>query len=1164
VRFDSLDLIRFGHFCGQKIEFPARQPDYYVVYGDNEAGKTTLLRGISDLLFGVPVNTPDVHSCKGHELRIGATISQGKDRFSFRRRKGTAGTLLNLNDGQIADDALSRFLRELDRQRFEQLFGLDHQRLREGGEELLRGEGDVGSALFQAAGLLELRHLLEKLDDEAKEVFTPKGHKKTISRIIEEYKNAKAEIHRLAISGTTVKQKQAELEAARGDLARFKAESQALQRELERLHRIKSNKPDLARLQDLRTALAGLESVPMLPTDARRQRDEAIATLTDANGQINTISGDIAQRENHIQELPANNLFAAYAREIEELNAGTKGYTQSVDHRVKRLRQRNDAMEIAQNAWEEIWPQPVSEAENLRNAYSCKEEIRNLVAEHKGLTAELMNAEEELANVTQEQQRLQEELAEQPDLPDPAVLIATIEQAKSLGDTDRVAAKLRSDIERLTKNARREMRKLGPWKGSVEELEELKTPLPATIEQYAREWEKLAEKRKDLSIRQTNLLETIREKERELASLASQISGAGESELVAARGRRDQAWQLVRAYAVAKTISAEEAARRSGSSGPLAETFADYVHKADEIADVRFANARDVVIHDRLIKEIASARADQRSVEKEMLEDAERQLQDRWNGEWSELGATPLSPAEMKDWMQMRQSVLAQLEQSREKEDELQSLQKLVESAAAQIRAEWVELDGDVVCGNESLPVLLRMAEEFAKRRQSDRRTRDDLQQKLKSLSVERRRTKLEKCNERLSKWLQKWAPHLSALSLPPSSAPGQVARALAVLDEVFLQLSEAKNLEHRVKTIGDDIESFEKRVAAVVAALDPSYASLASDVAIKQLHSRLLALREAEKLQETLQGENERDKATLANWRDRAQQASATLEKLKSLAGCKDEQQLDAAITASEQKSNRQTEYKRIADGLIERNAAEVAQIEEEASAYDLDALQPEIAAKEARAAAVLEELSQAGIRDGELTSEFERLETSEATALQAQKAEDALAQLRPAVSQYLRLRLASEVLQRAIESYREKHQGPILKRASELFSRLTLGHHSGLTSDFGNDDKPVLVAIRQNAERVHVEGLSDGTRDQLYLALRLAAIEHHVETVAPCPVIFDDLLINSDDTRASAALQVIGELARCTQVLFFTHHQRLADLGTRAGAQIVELGSLAASAVA
>ena len=195
---------------------------------------------------------------------------------------------------------------------------------------------------------------------------------------------------------------------------------------------------------------------------------------------------------------------------------------------------------------------------------------------------------------------------------------------------------------------------------------------------------------------------------------------------------------------------------------------------------------------------------------------------------------------------------------------------------------------------------------------------------------------------------------------------------------------------------------------------------------------------------------------------------------------------------------------------------------------------------------------------------TKFEQLENSEQSALQAQKAEDALAKLRPSVEQYLRLSMAAEVLRKAIESYREKHQAPILTRASELFSQLTMGRHSGLTTDFGEDDKPVLVAIRQSGERVYVGGLSEGTRDQLYFALRLAAVEDHVERLGACPLVLDDLLINSDDSRASSALGVIAQLASRTQVLFFTHHRRLADLALQANARMIELGSLTAAAIA
>ena len=148
---------------------------------------------------------------------------------------------------------------------------------------------------------------------------------------------------------------------------------------------------------------------------------------------------------------------------------------------------------------------------------------------------------------------------------------------------------------------------------------------------------------------------------------------------------------------------------------------------------------------------------------------------------------------------------------------------------------------------------------------------------------------------------------------------------------------------------------------------------------------------------------------------------------------------------------------------------------------------------------------------------------------------------------------------MHRAIEAFREKHQGPVLSKASELFSRLTLGDHSGSNYwFFGEDDRPVLVAIRKNGEQVAVEGLSDGTRDQLYLALRLAAIEYHVGTVAACPVILDDILINSDDARAFAALDVIGDLAKLFSQGALFHSPPPASsrkLGIKAGARLIEL---------
>ena len=78
----------------------------------------------------------------------------------------------------------------------------------------------------------------------------------------------------------------------------------------------------------------------------------------------------------------------------------------------------------------------------------------------------------------------------------------------------------------------------------------------------------------------------------------------------------------------------------------------------------------------------------------------------------------------------------------------------------------------------------------------------------------------------------------------------------------------------------------------------------------------------------------------------------------------------------------------------------------------------------------------------------------------------------------------------------------------------------------------------------------MSDGTRDQLYLALRLATLSEYVSKKSePIPFIVDDILIHFDDQRAMATLKVLGELSKSVQVILFTHHPHVADLAAKAG---------------
>ena len=59
MRFDSVGLLRYGHFTDRTLAFPAAQAhDFQLIVGHNEAGKSTLRAALRDLLFGIPMTTP--------------------------------------------------------------------------------------------------------------------------------------------------------------------------------------------------------------------------------------------------------------------------------------------------------------------------------------------------------------------------------------------------------------------------------------------------------------------------------------------------------------------------------------------------------------------------------------------------------------------------------------------------------------------------------------------------------------------------------------------------------------------------------------------------------------------------------------------------------------------------------------------------------------------------------------------------------------------------------------------------------------------------------------------------------------------------------------------------------------------------------------------------
>ena len=146
----------------------------------------------------------------------------------------------------------------------------------------------------------------------------------------------------------------------------------------------------------------------------------------------------------------------------------------------------------------------------------------------------------------------------------------------------------------------------------------------------------------------------------------------------------------------------------------------------------------------------------------------------------------------------------------------------------------------------------------------------------------------------------------------------------------------------------------------------------------------------------------------------------------------------------------------------------------------------------------------------------------------------------------EFARLKVASLLLRRTVDHYRQENQNPVLILAEKFFRQLTCGEYQSLKVDFDAKGKSILFGVRSGDGPVDVPStaMSSGTADALYLSLRLASLAHQLSHGTIIPLIVDDCLIQLDDVRAVAAMKAFSELSEQTQVILFTHHRHLIDL--------------------
>jgi uncharacterized protein YhaN len=206
--------------------------------------------------------------------------------------------------------------------------------------------------------------------------------------------------------------------------------------------------------------------------------------------------------------------------------------------------------------------------------------------------------------------------------------------------------------------------------------------------------------------------------------------------------------------------------------------------------------------------------------------------------------------------------------------------------------------------------------------------------------------------------------------------------------------------------------------------------------------------------------------------------------------------------------------------------------------SPIEVEAQRREIARSLAASTTAFEQtLREAAVAD----NAWARLDGTSESARLLMEAESKRTELGELVDRWAPMAIAKHVLTESIARFERENQPALLIRVSALFEQVTAGEYVRVRQRLGEHD--LLVVARGGAER-KVDQLSTGTRELLFLAIRLAYVGAYCEKNEPLPIVMDDVLVNFDGPRAKQLLLALRDVSLQTQVLFFTCHPHIVAL--------------------
>ena len=310
MRLERLNLEFFGHFSDKQFDFGSRKAtghDFHVIFGPNEAGKTTVMEAYLRLLYGFPSKDSYGFQHQRKNLRISGTLEVDGQHRDFTRLPTQKNALLDQNSNVVSESALQSHLGGLSMVDYRKLLCIDDESIELGGEEIVNSKGDIGALLFSAAaGIGDLSGVLNSIENQADQLYRRRATNSRLAVLKKKHADIEKQIRELDVPASGYRKLNQAYAQALAVEQTLGSERNALIRQQLTLRALIDARPLLMEIEELESRIKPFDAYPRDLAITSEEIEALLTKQSKASSDVERLENELASLQNEQKSEPYN------------------------------------------------------------------------------------------------------------------------------------------------------------------------------------------------------------------------------------------------------------------------------------------------------------------------------------------------------------------------------------------------------------------------------------------------------------------------------------------------------------------------------------------------------------------------------------------------------------------------------------------------------------------------------------------------------------------------------------------------------------------------------------------------------------------------------------------------------------------------------------------